>query len=82
MVTVRFFASLKDLAGTSEVEVQITGKTDVEAVFEKLKLSHPQLKAYPPPLMVAVNEEYAHWNTPVSPGDEIAFFPPVSGGSR
>ena len=82
MVTVRFFASLKDLAGTSEVEVPIADRTDVEAIFEKLKLSYPQLRDYQPRLMVAVNEQYAHWNSPVNPGDEIAFFPPVSGGSQ
>jgi sulfur-carrier protein len=31
-------------------------------------------------IRVAVNQKFAGWNDPVRPGDEIAFFPPVTGG--
>jgi molybdopterin synthase sulfur carrier subunit len=34
----------------------------------------------PPNLLVAVNMEYANFEHPVKDGDEVAFFPPVTGG--
>ncbi|HSR53450.1 MAG TPA: molybdopterin converting factor subunit 1 [Acidobacteriota bacterium] len=80
MIRVLFFASLRDLAGTSNVELEPSGLQTAEDVFSRLLKRYPGLGAYKPNLLVAVNEEYAQWQEPVSDGDEIAFFPPVSGG--
>ena len=82
MLKLRFFASLKDLTGESEMEVELKGETSVREVFQQLKTRFPRLKKYEPVLLVAVNQEYSDMDSLVAPGDEVSFFPPVSGGAR
>ena len=81
MVKILFFASLKDLVGKSEIEIDLEGKASVRDVFQELQIRYPSLKKYENALLVAVNQEYSNLDTPISPNDEIAFFPPVSGGA-
>ena len=81
MVKILFFASLKDLVGKSEIEIDLEGKASVRDVFQELQIRYPSLKKYENVLLVAVNQEYSNLDTPISPNDEIAFFPPVSGGA-
>ena len=81
MLKIILFASLRDLVGRSEVELELTDEgTTVREVFNRLKVQFPELKRYEPILLIAVNQEYAGWEQSVTAGDEIAFFPPVSGG--
>jgi molybdopterin synthase sulfur carrier subunit len=82
MLTLRFFASLKDLTGESEMEIELAGETSVREVFQQLETRFPRIKKYEPVLLVAVNQEYSDMDAVVSPGDEVSFFPPVSGGAR
>ena len=82
MLKLRFFASLKDLTGESEMEVELEGATTVREVVQQLKTRFPRLEQYEPVLLVAVNQEYSDLDSLVSPGDEVSFFPPVSGGAR
>lgn len=82
MLKLRFFASLKDLTGESEMEVELEGATTVREVLQQLKNRFPRLEQYEPVLLVAVNLEYSDLDSLVSPGDEVSFFPPVSGGTR
>jgi len=82
MLKLRFFASLKDLTGESEMEVELKGETSVREVFQQLKTRFPRLEKYEPVLLVAVNQEYSDMDSLVAPGDEVSFFPPVSGGTR
>ena len=81
MVKVVLFASLKDLVGRSEVELDLAEEgTTVRDVFNTLEKQCPELKRYESILLIALNQEYTEWEQPVTSGDEIAFFPPVSGG--
>lgn len=80
MVKLRFFAALKDIIGESEMSLEIARRTSVRKIFGQLTSRFPDLKKYERVLLVAVNEEYGSFDTDVSPGDEVAFFPPVSGG--
>jgi len=82
MVTIRFFAALRDVTGVSEMELEIRQPSSVADLFARLQARHPVLQAYRDSLLVAVNEEYGSWESPVGAGDEVAFFPPVSGGCR
>ncbi len=82
MVKVRFFASLKDLVGESELEIHLEKEISVRKIFQQLETRFPEIKRYESILLVAVNMEYADLDTTVNPGDEVCFFPPVSGGSR
>jgi len=81
MLKVRFFATLKDLAGTAEMDLPLPGETSVEEVFAQLERDLPGLASYRSCLLIAVNQEYAETDSIVSPGDELCLFPPVSGGN-
>ena len=75
-----FFASLADISGMRETSVDAAGFTDVKSVFEKFAKEFPKLDSYRAGVLFAVNSEFAEPDSPVRDGDEIAFFPPVSGG--
>ena len=82
MLKVRFFASLKDLVGESEIEMPLEQETSVREIFQQLEARFPRIKSYQSSMLVAVNMEYADLDAKVTPGDEVCFFPPVSGGTQ
>jgi molybdenum cofactor cytidylyltransferase len=80
MVRVRLFALARERAGRPEVEVGLTPPATVGDLRGALKSVHPQLAPLCAGAMIAVDEEYASDETPVSPASRIALIPPVSGG--
>ena len=83
-VKVLYFASLKErlLKGEDTVEVPEDVKT-VEDLINYLSENDTALKAAfeeMPRLRFAVNQEMAKESTVLKDGDEVAFFPPVTGG--
>ena len=82
VVKICLFASLRDVVGQSEIVLDSVppGHT-ARQVFQRLASRFPGLRRYRKALLVAVNQEYSNWDQAISPGDEIAFFPPVSGGA-
>ena len=82
MIRVELFASLKDVAGVSSLALASHGEKSAAEIFDSLVRQHPGLESYRATLLIAVNEDYASWETIVGPGDQIAFFPPVSGGAQ
>lgn len=79
-IRVLFFATLADLAGTRETTVEAAAFKDVGAIFDKFALDSPALEKYRSSALMAVNSDFAKPGAPVRDGDEVAFFPPVSGG--
>jgi sulfur-carrier protein len=79
-IRILFFASLADISGTREVNLETAGFTDIKSVFDKFAREFPLLEKYRSSVLFAVNTEFAKPGSPVHDGDEIAFFPPVSGG--
>jgi molybdopterin synthase catalytic subunit len=80
-ITVILFATLKDIAGTNRIALALPGDAatvaDVRrAIVERM----PQIAANLEAAISAVNQEYAFPADAVRNGDEVAFFPPVSGG--
>lgn len=75
-ISVRFFASLKALTGCAEQTVPWREPLTAEAVWQAL---YPDL-ALPSNVLVAINQTYQSRDTLVEDGDELAFFPPVTGG--
>jgi MoaE-MoaD fusion protein len=73
MVTVRLFAGLRERAGWSQRTVEAA---TVGEVWHTLELGDE-----PDGLLYAVNRRYAPRETALSPGDEVALIPPVSGGA-
>ncbi len=80
-VNVRLFARLRDIAGTAELTRAIEPASTVALVWSGLCEDYPELEPYGASLSAAVNEDYARMDTPIQDGDDIAFLPPVSGGS-
>jgi MoaE-MoaD fusion protein len=72
-VRVRLFAGLRELAGWSVRELEVT---NVAEIWPQLGLGME-----PHGLLYAVNKTYAERNTPLVDGDEVALIPPVSGGA-
>jgi molybdopterin converting factor subunit 1 len=79
-VRVRLFAALREIAGRSELEIQLPAGATAEDAWRALVRDYPALEVRRGHLAAAVNRRYADFDTPLAPGDEVAFVPPVSGG--
>lgn len=75
-VKIRYFASMRDRMGRAEDTVAIDGGSMTVAGLWQ-KVSGQQL---PSNTLIAVNMEYTDGDAEVRNGDEVAFFPPVTGG--
>lgn len=80
MIQVLLFASLADLAGERGVTLEVASGITVQQVWELLQSRYPRLASYSNRLLRSVNGSFATGDTLVNDGDEVAFFPPVSGG--
>jgi len=77
-VRLRFFAALREEMGASG-ERTLPARTTVGALWERLVAERPALGRVQ--VRFAVNEEYVPASHRLADGDEVAFFPPVSGGA-
>jgi len=81
-VRVLLFATLKDAIGRGEVALFLpAAEATVAQVRAALAAQHPALERHLPNAVAAVNQEFAFAEDAVHDGDEVAFFPPVSGGA-
>lgn len=80
-VRVLFFGAARDAVGQSEVTLSLDGPARAAAAFEQVLDRFPELRRFGRSLLFAINEEYAPADREVRTGDELALFPPVSGGS-
>ncbi len=80
-IQVKLFATLKDRAGSSHVNVSLPDEATVSMLLDRLAAIQPKLAPSIPTCLIAVNQEFAFGSTPIRAGDEVALFPPVSGGS-
>jgi molybdopterin synthase catalytic subunit len=76
-----FFGAARDAAGCAEEEIEVRAPATAATALDEVLARHPALARFGRALLVAVNEEYARPDTPVRGGDELAVFPPVSGGA-
>ena len=72
------FASYADAFGASEVSLSLAHGSTVGDAVSALRSKSPT--AIPTRPLVAVNERYASYDDPLTPGDEVAVIPPVAGG--
>lgn len=79
-LNVLFFGRLKDAIGHAQESIEIASGSRIEDLFAHFVARHPELAAHRPSMAVSRNREFAAWTTPLQPGDEVAFLPPVSGG--
>lgn len=81
-VTILFFATLRDLIGARQLTIELDGQASTIAnLRDELIESYPAIDDNLRVALSAINEEFAFDNDTVADGDEVAFFPPVSGGS-
>lgn len=75
-IKVRYFASLGERVGKSESVLAFDKMLTVADVWQQDNSGKP----VPNNVLVAVNMEYSGFDCRVQDGDEVAFFPPVTGG--
>ena len=73
-IQVKFFASLREKVGINETKVDKASTAD-----EVWNITTNNAER-PANILIAINLEYAKFDTPINDGDEVAFFPPVTGG--
>jgi molybdopterin synthase sulfur carrier subunit len=84
MVTILYFARLRESFGTASEQIALPAGVGNLASLRALLRDRGGVwadeMADAKPVRAAVNQDIARGDTPVSDGDEIAFFPPVTGG--
>lgn len=75
-IQVRFFASLSERLGVNDMQVLAPAGATVAVIWRQALGDVP----VPANVLAAVNMEYVDFTAPVTDGDEVAFFPPVTGG--
>lgn len=79
--TILFFASLGDLVGEQETQLEISEPLPVSELLVELEQRFPALKRFERKFRVAVEQAFVNDETMVNPGAEVALIPPVSGGA-
>ena len=80
-VKVLFFGMLRDIVGRSEEQIELEAGARLGTVFDHYAGEFPRLKDLASSIVLASNHQFSDRSAEVNEGDEIAFLPPVSGGS-
>jgi len=84
-INILFFAGVREMFGIHEKDIEILESESTPykmLIFlsEKERGSWTDLLNTKHSIRVAINQEICDWNDPLSDGDELAFFPPITGG--
>ena len=80
-VKLLFFASLKDIVGSRQLDFELPSGATIDDLWQRLESRFPKLGPYKSIVLTSVNEDYVTREAVVCDGDEVALFPPVSGGA-
>ena len=81
VLRVLFFGQLKEIVGLAEESCLAPDDWRLEELYASYAERFPSLMEFRSSVAVSLNQEYAPWNAKPKAGDEVAFLPPVSGGS-
>jgi molybdopterin synthase catalytic subunit len=81
-IRVLFFGAARDVVGGSPLDISLNSPATVASAFENLVRHYPDLRRFGRSLLFAVNQEYAAADKHLKAEDELAIFPPVSGGAE
>lgn len=80
-ITVLFFGFAHDLTGFGREQVEVREGENLNGLWRDYERRYPRLREVSGSLLTAVNQEIADRGYALHEGDEVAFMPPVSGGS-
>lgn len=82
MIRILFLGQLREQLGAAELQIPAKNISSVAALKRYLVAERPAWEQFlaHSKLLVAVNHEYAKASSTIKSGDEVAFFPPVTGG--
>ena len=81
-IRVLFFGAARDAVEANQLDLALEAPATVASAFQSLKTRFSMLERFGRSLLFAVNQEYATPDTELKENDELAVFPPVSGGSH
>ena len=79
-VRVQFYAQLRELIGTQELEFDLPQGTTIRELLENIYAQKPTLRSHDKSILVGAGLEFVDRNYKLNPGEEIAIMPPVQGG--
>ena len=80
-VTVKLFARLREVVGARELQRKLNDGATVDDLLRLLQAEFPRLVDLTTRTLISVNQEFATPDSLLQDGDEVAIFPPVSGGA-
>ena len=81
-IRVLFFGAARDVVDKNPLSLSLEGRASVSQAYQQLVTQFPDLARFGRSLLFAVNQEYATLDTDLKDNDELAIFPPVSGGTH
>jgi molybdopterin synthase sulfur carrier subunit len=81
MIKVLFFAQTRELVGVDQIEIDSSYETAEQLRLHLVEKGNKWALALEAgKLLVAINQTLSPLDSPIQSGDEVAFFPPVTGG--
>jgi molybdopterin converting factor small subunit len=79
-IHVQFYAQLRDLIGTGELDIDLDEDATAHDLIEKIYAQQPALRPHDKSILIGAGVEFVDRNYKLKPEDEIAIMPPVQGG--
>lgn len=80
-ISVKLFGAVREAAGTKELSLRLPAGARPADIWDRLVADYPDVERFGKRLAVSVNLEVTDFDVKLRDGDEVAFLPPVSGGS-
>jgi molybdopterin converting factor small subunit len=79
-VQVQFYAQLRDLVGTRQLDMDVADRATVRDLLQQVYAQQPKLRPHDKSILIGAGVEFVDRNYKLSPGEEISIMPPVQGG--